>query len=130
VRFFIPEDPAVIAEGARFIRIQCLAWGGIGVQLCVVAAFRASGNMHSAMVIAMVSQWMVQFPLAYVLSKHGALHEHGIWWSFPVTNIMVALVSIAWFARGTWQRTRITEEDKEVAQVTQEAIQEEGVRQQ
>jgi putative MATE family efflux protein len=128
VRFFIPEDPAVIAEGARFIRIQCLAWGGIGVQLCVVAAFRASGNMLSAMVIAMVSQWMVQFPLAYVLSKHGALHEHGIWWSFPVTNVVVALVSIAWFARGTWQRTRITEEDKEVAQVTQEAIQEEGVR--
>jgi putative MATE family efflux protein len=128
VRFFIPDDPAVIAEGARFIRIQCLAWGGIGVQLCVVAAFRASGNMLSAMVIAMVSQWMVQFPLAYVLSKHGALHEHGIWWSFPVTNVVVALVSIAWFARGSWKRTRITQEDKEVAQVTQEAMQEEGVR--
>jgi Na+-driven multidrug efflux pump len=63
-----------------------------------------------------------------VLSKHGALHEQGIWWSFPVTNVVVALVSIAWFARGTWKRTRITEEDKEVAQVTQEAMQEEGVR--
>jgi Na+-driven multidrug efflux pump len=34
-----------------------------------VSAFRASGNMLIAMIIAMVSQWMIQFPLAYVLSK-------------------------------------------------------------
>ena len=63
----------VIAEGARFIRIMCLAWGGIGVQLCIVSAFRASGNMLIAMVIALVSQFMFQFPLAYILSKHTSL---------------------------------------------------------
>ena len=43
---------------------MCLAWGGIGIQLCVVATFRASGNMLNAMVIALVSQFMIQFPLA------------------------------------------------------------------
>jgi Na+-driven multidrug efflux pump len=57
----------VIREGAGFVRIMCLTWGCIGIQLCVVAAFRSSGNMLSAMVIALVSQWMIQFPLAYVL---------------------------------------------------------------
>jgi hypothetical protein len=41
---------------------------------------------------------------------------------------VVALVSIAWFARGTWKRTRITEDDEQVARVAQEALQEEGVR--
>src|SRR6476646_9738730 len=68
VAFFVPRDADVITEGARFIRIMCLAWGGMGIQLCVVAAFRASGNMLMAMVIALVSQWMIQFPVAYVLS--------------------------------------------------------------
>jgi putative MATE family efflux protein len=126
IAFFIPSDPAVIEEGARFIRIMCLAWGGIGIQLCIVSAFRASGNMLMAMVIAMVSQWMVQFPLAYVLAKHTALHAQGLWWSFPVTNIVVAIVSIAWFARGTWQRKRLTEEDTQIAQITDNAYTEEG----
>jgi putative MATE family efflux protein len=126
VRFFIPDDPQVIAGGAHFIRIMCLAWGGIGVQLCVVSAFRASGNMLSAMVIAMVSQWMIQFPLAYVLAKHTSLHADGLWWSFPVTNIVVALISVAWFARGSWKTVRLTEDDEQVAAVTKETVIEEG----
>ena len=128
VAFFVPRDADVIAEGSRFVRIMCLAWGGMGIQLCVVAAFRASGNMLMAMVIALVSQWMIQFPLAYVLSKHSVLHSDGLWWSFPVTNILVALVSLGWFARGSWKTRRLTEEDREVAKVTEEAIIEEGLR--
>jgi putative MATE family efflux protein len=128
VSFFIPNDAAVITEGARFIRTMCLAWGCIGIQLCIVSAFRASGNMLIAMVIALVSQWMIQFPLAYVLSKHTILLAHGLWWSFPVTNILVAIVSICWFARGSWKTTRLTDEAELTNKIAQETIIEEGIR--
>jgi putative MATE family efflux protein len=128
VAFFVPSDADVIREGARFIRIMCLAWGGIGIQLCVVAVFRASGNMLSAMVIALVSQWMIQFPLAYVLSKHTSLQASGIWWSFPVTNVLTALVALCWFARGDWTAGQLTEDVRQTVQVTDEAIVEEGLR--
>jgi putative MATE family efflux protein len=126
VAFFVPGDANVIAEGARFIRIMCLAWGGIGVQLCMVSAFRASGNMLIAMVIALVSQWMIQFPLAYVLSKHTILQAS--YWSFPVTNIAVAVISVCWFAHGGWKKTRLTEEDRQIIKVAEETIAEEGIR--
>jgi len=120
VSFFVPHEPEVITQGAQFIRIMCLAWGGIGVQLCIVSAFRASGNMLVAMVIALVSQWMLQFPLAYVLSKHTPLMSEGLWWSFPVTNVVVSLVSIGWFAKGDWKKTRLTDESKQIVKVTEE----------
>jgi putative MATE family efflux protein len=128
VSFFIPNDADVIAEGAHFIRVMAFAWGGIGIQLCVASAFRASGNMLIAMVIAMVSQWMVQFPLAYVLAKHTGLQADGIWWSFPATNVVVAIVSICWFLTGSWKRTRLTDEDKLVVAATEEAILDEPIR--
>jgi putative MATE family efflux protein len=128
VAFFIPHDRDVIAEGASFIRIMCLAWGGIGIQLCIVSVFRASGNMLIAMVIALVSQWMVQFPMAYVLSEHTSLQAHGLWWSFPVTNIVVAIVSLCWFARGSWKTGNLTEHDRQTARVADEAIVEDGIR--
>ena len=128
IAFFIPDDPDVIREGAHFLRIMCLAWGGIGVQLCIVSAFRASGNMLMAMVIAMVSQWMIQFPLAYVLAKHTTLGADGLWWSFPVTNIVVALVSVCWFARGSWKTKRLTEDDHQIAKIADHAMVEEGAR--
>ena len=128
VAFFVPRSPEVIAEGAQFIRIMCLAWGGIGVQLCIVAAFRASGNMLVAMVIALVSQFMLQFPLAYILSRHTSLQAQGLWWSFPVTTIAVALVSVCWFAQGGWKTTVLTEDALQVARVAEETIAEEAIR--
>jgi len=71
-------------------------------------------------VIALVSQWMIQFPFAYVLSKHTHLHSAGLWWSFPVTNVIVSIVSVAWFAKGDWKKTRLTAEIQQVAKVTEE----------
>jgi putative MATE family efflux protein len=127
VAFFVPRALDVISEGAQFIRIMCLAWGGVGVQLCIVAAFRASGNMLNAMVIALVSQFMFQFPLAYILSKHTSLQALGLWWSFPITNIAVAAIAACWFAQGGWKTTVLTEESRQVARVAEETI-EEGVR--
>ena len=128
VAFFVPGAPDVIAEGGRFVRIMCLAWGGIGIQLCIVSAFRASGNMLVCMVIALVSQFMFQFPLAYVLSKHTSLQSGGLWWSFPIANIGAAAVSIGWFAQGGWKETRLTEESQQRTKVAEETIVEEGIR--
>jgi Na+-driven multidrug efflux pump len=68
-----------------------LTWDGTGVQLCVVAAIRASGNMVAAMTVALLSQCVFQFPLAYFLSRWTGLHTTGLWWSFPITNVAVAI---------------------------------------
>ena len=128
VAFFVPRAPDVIAEGAQFIRIMCLAWGGIGVQLCIVSAFRASGNMLVAMVIALVSQWMMQFPLAYVLSKHTACRLPAYGGRFRSPPSSSRLVSVGWFAQGGWKTTVLTEDSRQVAQVAEETIAEEGIR--
>lgn len=127
VGFFVPDDQAVIDHGAEFIRVMSLAWGGLGIQLCMIATFRASGNFLISMVIALVSQWMLQFPVAYILSKHTPLEANGIWWSFPVMHGLMAVVAAAWFAQGGWKKTRLTDRDDQVRQVTEETIVEDGL---
>ena len=61
---------------------MALSWGFIGVQFALTGVLRASGNMVIAMMLTLVSQWVLQFPLAYVLSKHtragGAGHLVGV----------------------------------------------------
>lgn len=56
-----------------------------------------------------------------MLSKHTDLIERGAW-SFAVTNVLIALVATAWFARGSGKETSLTEEDQSVLQVTEEAL--------
>ncbi len=96
------------AKARRFIRITAPAWGFIALQLTVVSTFRAAGTMLAAMVLALVSQWVLQFPLAYVLSRPQVLGKRGLWWSFPVTNVLTALVAVGWYRRGDWKVTRLT----------------------
>ena len=84
--------------------------------------------MVAAMVLALVSQWVLQFPLAYVLSRPQVLGTAGLWWSFPVTNILTALAAVGWYLRGDWTTMRLTGTvPAGTAQVIVEAIAEDGL---
>jgi putative MATE family efflux protein len=127
--FFVPRDPGVIASGAHFLRIMALAWGFMGVQLALTGVLRASGNMMTTMVLTLTTQWVIQFPLAYILSKHSSLGDTGIWWAFPITNAIAAAIVLAVYARGDWKKTRlINTDDKAVAKIAEEAEREEPMR--
>ncbi len=83
--------------------------------------------MLATMVLALVSQWVLQFPLAYILSKHTALGANGLWWAFPVSNVTIAIVTLIWFLTGDWKQTRLTEEQRLSETVAEEILIEEGL---
>ncbi len=118
VAFFVPNDPAVIQSGGIFLRIMALSWGFIGVQFCLSGVFRASGNMVLTMMLTLISQWVLQFPVAYVLSKHTALAITGIWWSVPIANGIMGIVTILIYMKGDWKKKRLIEP----AQAKEEAL--------
>ncbi|MGE5279506.1 MAG: MATE family efflux transporter [Deltaproteobacteria bacterium] len=126
VRVFIPENPVVIDAGVAFVRTMAFSFGMIGVQQVMTGVFRGSGDTVMAMVIAIVSLWVLRFPLAYVLSKHTALGENGIWWAFPVSNVLAAATAGIWFLKGGWKRRNAIEEYGVAKEVTKEAIVEGG----
>lgn len=111
VRAFVPQSPAVIAQGSLFVQITAFSYGLIGAQQVITGAFRGSGNTVVAMMIALVSLWMLQFPLAWLLSTHAGLGATGIWIAYPVQNTITAAIAGIWFARGGWKRAQVIESD-------------------
>lgn len=128
IAFFVPNDPEIIRIGAQFVRIISLTFGFIGLQMALTGVFRAAGNMVLTMMLAIISQWVFQFPLAYILSKHTMLGLAGLWWAFPVSNVLIALITIALYMKGDWKRMRLTEAEQFAEQTTKEILIEEGVR--
>ena len=67
-----------------------------------------------------------------MLSHQEALGVRGIWWAFPVSNVLMALIAISVFARGDWKKKRIIEnakeEDELITLVNRETIVEEGIK--
>jgi putative MATE family efflux protein len=127
VAFFVPNDANVIREGAVFLRFMALSWGCIGAQFSLTGVLRASGNMVVAMVLTLVGQWVLQFPLAYVLSEHTRLGQRGIWLAIPIANVVTLLVTMAVVAKGDWKEKRLTRPDEALTErVTEEVLTDTG----
>jgi putative MATE family efflux protein len=125
---FIPEETEAILSSAHFIRIISLSFGFIGLQLIYNGAFRGAGNTFIAMVLSIVSLWILQFPIAYILSHHTHWGETGLWLSYPIANVISALIAYLWFKQGGWKNKRLTEEIQMAERVNEEAIIEEGLQ--
>jgi putative MATE family efflux protein len=125
--FFVPNSAPAIVESAHFIRIIAFALGCIGLQHTLTGALRGAGNTMAAMVLTIVSAWVIQFPAAYVLSRHTSLGINGIWWSHPVSMVLSVFVTLVWFLGGDWKRTKLIEDLELEQRVLEEARIEEGI---
>jgi MATE family, multidrug efflux pump len=124
---FVPNSPAAIAECTYFIHIMSFTFGGIGLQHVITGALRGAGNTMSAMVLTLISAWVIQFPLAYILSRHTSLGAHGIWWAHPISIVISATICVLWFLGGDWKRTKLLEDTQLEEQVAKEARIDEGI---
>ncbi|MDR7131929.1 putative MATE family efflux protein [Algoriphagus sp. 4150] len=101
--FFVPNDPQVIKDGARFIRIMAPSFGLLGVQQVLNGLFNGTRFTQASMLISVFSLWIVRFPLAFVLSQRTDLAFEGIWWAFPLSNLVAALVAFIYYKTGHWK---------------------------
>jgi putative MATE family efflux protein len=127
IAFFVPGDVAVIDGGAVFLRTVCISWGFLGLQLCLVGVLRATGNTFIPMILALVSQWLLQFPIAYVLSHYTTMAEKGIWMAFPVSIIITSLITLAIYAKGDWKKKQMMTETAVLTKQVEDEVMTDGM---
>jgi len=127
VRAFVPSEPEVIAVGTRFMYILTPAFGFFGLQMVMSGALAGAGNTMAAMMLSILAFWVLRFPVAWVLSVPAGMGPDGVFWSFPISNVLSGAIAWWWFLRGRWIK-RVVDEDVALAgAVREEAIVEEGV---
>jgi len=112
------DDPQVVAEGARFLRVVAPTFGFIGVVRAYSGGFRGTGKTLTAAAISLIMLAVIRLPVAVVASQ-GVLPDWvpylsvpnplGIWLAFPISNVLAGLLAYAWFKRGTWRGADLTE---------------------
>jgi putative MATE family efflux protein len=101
--FFIPNDPSVIKNGALFIKIMAPSFGLLGVQQILNGVFNGAGFTQASMLISIFSLWIVRFPTAFMLSNKTSLGFEGIWWAFPISNLLAAILAFTYYKMGYWK---------------------------
>lgn len=127
VAAFVPGEPEVIGLGAHFMRIMAPTFGLFGVQMVMGGALAGAGNTMASMMLSLIAFWVLRFPVAWVLAIPGGLGPDGVFWSFPVSNVLAGTIAVGWFLRGSWIRRVVGEEVALVEVVREEAIVEEAI---
>ena len=109
---FIPNDPEVIKEGAYLVKVLSVTFGFVSLQQITTGVLRAAGQTLTAMLITIISLWLLRFPIATVLAFYTSLSFIGLWWSFPIANIISVAIVLTIFFKGSWKEKRLTDEVK------------------
>ena len=117
VRVF-DDTPAVVREGATFLRWIAPTFGFVGVLRAYSGGFRGAGKTLTAATIAVVLFGFVRLPIAYVASQglvpldfwiFRSPTPEGIWLGFVASGIVAAVVAAVWFESGSWRDGDLTD---------------------
>jgi putative MATE family efflux protein len=127
ITFFVPEGGESIEVAVYFTRMFALTLGFAGIQQVITGTLRGAGNTTAALMQAIVTQWMMRFPLAYVLAYHTSLGVNGIWWAMSVSNPLGALLTVTWFLSSDWKQTKLLDDARLEEQISEAARMEENI---
>jgi MATE family, multidrug efflux pump len=127
ITFFVPEGGESIDVAVYFTRIFALTLGFVGIQQVITGTLRGAGNTTAALSQAIVTQWVMRFPLAYVMAYHTSLGIDGIWWAMSISNPLGALLTVVWFLGSDWKQTKLLDDIRLEEQVSEAARMEENI---
>lgn len=93
-----------LAIGVKALRILCLPFPVAAICISLGASFQALGKGSYSTVVSLCRQLIVLLPAAYLLSLTGDVNN--VWWSFPIAEVMSALVTGLLFAKLYRQKVR------------------------
>lgn len=112
VELLVPErfasifthDPAVIAEGAKYLRIAAFSQLGICAEIVLEGALGGAGHTLAPMLTS-TSITALRIPIAaWAAARYGST---GLWWTISLTAMARAVGMMAIWRAGRWKRTSI-----------------------
>ena len=86
-----------LAIGVKALHILCLPFPVAAICIALGASFQALGKGSYSTIVSLCRQLIVLLPVAYLLSLTGDVNN--VWWSFPIAEVMSALVTGLLFGR-------------------------------
>ena len=104
-----PDSGIVIEMGGDFLQIVGASFVFLGVFQIVQGGFRGSGSTRLAMIFSILGLLVIRIPAAYLGLTWFGLGETGVWYGIALSNVVIAVVVLAWFFRGTWTENVLDE---------------------
>lgn len=102
--FFIDSHETVLIA-KNYLYIAFWSYLIFGHTQTVSATMRATGVVLWPTIFLVITIWVVQVPLAFLLSHHTSLELNGVWLAYPITFCVHFIMQYAYFKLGWQKRT-------------------------
>jgi putative MATE family efflux protein len=97
------SDPQVVRYGASCLRIISCCYVLWAYGEVIVQAFNGAGDTWTPTWINFFVYWIVQLPLAFLLSMKFHIGPNGAYYAILVAEILLSLIGIYIFKKGKWK---------------------------
>ena len=101
------DDAEVVAVAALCLEIIAYGYPALAFGMVMVQAFNGAGDTTTPTWINLFSYWIMQIPLAYVLSTSLGLGSSGVFTTIAIAQTTLAVVGVLLFRRGHWKERSI-----------------------
>jgi len=106
VRIF-NSDSDLVDLATIFLRIEVVNYMVFGFVTVLMNCLNGVGDTWIPMITNLVSIWVVQVPLAYVISKNTGLGVLGVRWAMAIAIVIRAVVYVIYWKMGRWKTKRV-----------------------
>jgi MATE family multidrug resistance protein len=103
----VARDPAVIAETARYLRINMIAQPFIALSLSLSGGLQGAGDTRGTMWVIIIAMWLIRLPLVYALALTFGFGAPGVWWSMVASVICQSFLMAGRFHAGKWKHLKL-----------------------
>jgi putative MATE family efflux protein len=101
------DDAEVISIGGMWLRIVAYSYFVYGWWMVATQAFNGAGDTMTPTKINLVFFWLIQIPLAYIMSKILEMEVSGVFWAIFISETSVGLFTLWLFTRGKWKKVQV-----------------------
>jgi putative MATE family efflux protein len=104
---FFTEEKEVIAYGVSALRIIGAGYIFYGIGMVMMQALNGAGDTRTPTIINFVCFWLIQIPLAYLLSTYFQYGPIGVFVSIPIAETLIAIIAYFVFKKGKWTQKQV-----------------------
>jgi putative efflux protein, MATE family len=104
---FLPPEGKAIDIGMHINNVTLWSFVIFGIFNVIAGVVRSSGAVIVPLIVSFIALMIVRIPLAAWLGSDYGFDA--MWWSFPISFIVAAVLNVLYYQFGGWRKTKLLE---------------------
>jgi len=104
---FFTDEKDVVASAAECLKIFSLGYFSYAFGMVLLQAFNGAGDTRTPTIMNLVIYWLMQIPLAYLLSVQLSLNAPGVYWTVVICETIFSITGYFLFKKGKWKTIKV-----------------------